>query len=370
MSQDVKAFIDGFRTDLIDLGKTRVELQDGVEPNHHTRLVKQAIKPHEDQFNLAQRHLGVLMAALDHDQVKVHQLDNNGMPGKPNILEKASASHINSPNYEKNGDPFQALDSLLNYFTSLVKWTSKRMEQGDQDKAPDLTTKYKELAKSFFSKVINPIREQVQSVVAELKIQAALKQLTTNGVNRELITDIGLDKAPGLSSKLTKYADSALGNDLENLLAFVVDDDAAKAKSQETLIKLSRFDLPFTASSIGRSLDRFSVMHERRFGYTLTGSRIEIVAMRLQGSHAGAPLGQEEMPGEVSNAPMKQSETREVWVDSAGAQSVQFWNRADIEPGQDFKGPAIVGQYDATLLVFPSWSVSSDIHRNILLRRM
>jgi len=129
-------------------------------------------------------------------------------------------------------------------------------------------------------------------------------------------------------------------------------------------------DLPFTASSISQSLDRFSAMHERRFGYTLTGSLIEIVAMRLQGKHTGVPLGHEEMPREVSNASMKQNERRQVWVDAAGAQLVQYWNRADIEPGQDFKGPALVGQYDATLLVFPSWRVSSDIHRNILLRRM
>ena len=129
-------------------------------------------------------------------------------------------------------------------------------------------------------------------------------------------------------------------------------------------------DLPFTASAIGKALDRFYAMHQRRFGYKLKGSQVEIVTMRLQGKHIGAPLGEEEMMRQVGDASVKQNDTRAVWLDSAGAQPVQFWNREDIQPGRDFKGPAIVGQYDATLLVFPSWRVSSDIHRNILLRRM
>ncbi|MBX2821024.1 MAG: hydantoinase/oxoprolinase family protein [Rhodothermaceae bacterium] len=129
-------------------------------------------------------------------------------------------------------------------------------------------------------------------------------------------------------------------------------------------------DLPFTASHINLALDRFYAMHDRRFGYRLTGSRVEIVAMRLQGKHMGAPLRQEELLREVGGAPIMQNERREVWLDSAGEQSIHFWNREDIQPRKDFMGPAIVGQYDATLLVFPSWRVSSDRHRNILLRRM
>ena len=125
--------------------------------------------------------------------------------------------------------------------------------------------------------------------------------------------------------------------------------------------------LPLSSKHIEKVITRFHEVHERRFGYRLAESPVEMVALRVQGSQAGAPFKRVEPA--LQEEALHSMEERKVWFKKDGPLSVRYLDREGLDIGQIFDGPAIVRQYDATVLVFPSWRVSVDIHRNILLRR-
>ena len=128
-------------------------------------------------------------------------------------------------------------------------------------------------------------------------------------------------------------------------------------------------ELPLDNPHIEAAVDRFHSVHERRFGYRLSDSPVEVVALRVQGSLPGAAFANQKPDSWQERAHIDSSEERQVWFDRAGPQSVWYVDRDYLDVEQAFVGPAVVRQYDATLLVFPSWRVSVDRHRNILLRR-
>lgn len=279
MKDNIASFNTKFRTDIPNLGRDEVEFQKGAPDfNQHATLVRNIIQPHSEQFNLAKRDLGQIMSALDHEQITVNQLDTEtGLPAKNAALKKATHTHIQSASYSENSDPYQSLDSLLNYFTNLVKWTDRRQKQ-TTDNAADLTAQYKQLAKDFFDQIVTPLLRDVKSVVAQIKISSVLTQLTNNGISKELLAGIGLTTlTTKLAPVVQKYSDSALGNDLGSLLTFVSSDEA-KAKSLETLIEMSRLDLPFTQQGKAQFLAAKEVrwLELKRKADTLLNNEIEL----------------------------------------------------------------------------------------------
>lgn len=278
MKDNIADFNTKFRTDIPNLGRNEVEFPKAAPDfNQHATLVSNTIQPHSEQFNLAKRDLAQIMSALDHEQITINQLDTeSGLPTKNPALKKATHTHIQSASYSENGDPYQSLDSLLNYFTNLVKWTDRRHKQTN-DNASDLTARYKQLAKDFFDQIVTPLLRDVKSVVAQLKISSVLTQLTSNGISKVLLDEIGLTPLPKLNSAVQAYSDSALGSDLGSLLAFVSSDEA-KARALETLIEMSRLDLPFTQQGKTQFLAAKEVrwLELKRKADTLLNNEVEL----------------------------------------------------------------------------------------------
>lgn len=126
-------------------------------------------------------------------------------------------------------------------------------------------------------------------------------------------------------------------------------------------------ELPLGPAALKQAIDSFHSVHERRFGYRLSANSVEVVALRVQGSHPGTAMQE---PGQGPDRQHSQDVQQcSVWFEKAGPVRVPFVQRDDVKEENSFMGPAVIGQYDATLLVFPTWRVSADIHRNILLRR-
>ncbi len=98
----------------------------------------------------------------------------------------------------------------------------------------------------------------------------------------------------------------------------------------------------------------FEASHERLYGYRLEGRTIELVAIRLRGiEHEKA----EKMPDFVPKCALPPAAIlgqRSVRFESGQPTRTRRIDRAQLFPGVEFSGPAIVEEFSATTLIPPS----------------
>ncbi|MCB9009975.1 MAG: hydantoinase/oxoprolinase family protein [Ardenticatenaceae bacterium] len=114
-------------------------------------------------------------------------------------------------------------------------------------------------------------------------------------------------------------------------------------------------------------LDLFHAAHEQRYGYRLPqGEMVELVTLRVT---AVAPVSPPEMPREPMGEPDAGTAVvgkKQVWF---GQQPIAttLYNREKLRPGHQFSGPAVVFQYDTTLVIPPGWETAVDPFHNLIL---
>ena len=111
--------------------------------------------------------------------------------------------------------------------------------------------------------------------------------------------------------------------------------------------------------------DRFRVLHERLYGFSLPGA-VEVVNLRARclGRVTKPSLPEYELGG--VDATGAQSGTQQVWRDGAQI-SVPVYDRAELKPGMSFEGSAIVTQYDATTVVLAEYVARVDEWLNLII---
>ncbi len=128
--------------------------------------------------------------------------------------------------------------------------------------------------------------------------------------------------------------------------------------------------LPLTGPGLATALADFHPTHARRYGYAMPEEPVEIVTLRVRGTGPGArprfrpePLGPPTPPAEACLA------TRPVWFHPHGPTETPGYRREALQPGNRIAGPAIVFQFDTTILVAPGWNAHVDAWRNLWLER-
>ena len=112
--------------------------------------------------------------------------------------------------------------------------------------------------------------------------------------------------------------------------------------------------------------ERFNQLHEQLYGFRMHETRSEIVNLRAVGFGA-AP--KPELPqGELSSdgASGAVIDTHEI-VFGGEHHPTEIYDRAKLEPGARFSGPAIVTEFDATTVVLPGYQAEVDRYFNILI---
>ena len=122
--------------------------------------------------------------------------------------------------------------------------------------------------------------------------------------------------------------------------------------------------------NVQKTWSLFHEMHNQRFGYALYDSEVEVVTLRVQAELPGMNVANTHFAHNGNDKTTLGGEEREVWLSEVRADQVQYMDRAQLDAGDKFKGPAILRQYDTTLLVLPSWEASVDVYQNVILRRM
>ena len=106
----------------------------------------------------------------------------------------------------------------------------------------------------------------------------------------------------------------------------------------------------------------FHLEHERLNGYAMPDHRLEIVTIRL--SIIAKPTAQAETTLRPASAPASHAiaSNRAVWFHDIGFVDTPVYDRAKLNAGHAFAGPAIIEQTDATTVVPPEVSVNVDNH--------
>jgi N-methylhydantoinase A len=117
----------------------------------------------------------------------------------------------------------------------------------------------------------------------------------------------------------------------------------------------------------GDVVTKFHAAHEQRFGYRLAEEGVvEVVTLRVTAVAPVEPpailqerLGEEDATTAVIGQ-------KQVWFKQK-PQSTTLYNRQLLHPGHRFVGPALVFQYDTTLLIPPGWKTAVDEMHNLIL---
>ena len=110
---------------------------------------------------------------------------------------------------------------------------------------------------------------------------------------------------------------------------------------------------------------RFFAAHEKTYGHYTADDPIETVNLRLTAIGEAERIPPPAVSGDGSKHPTATAQ-RPVWFDGT-EHDTPVYDRATLAPGQQFKGPAIVDQLDATTVVHPGDTVTVDAALNLII---
>jgi N-methylhydantoinase A len=116
----------------------------------------------------------------------------------------------------------------------------------------------------------------------------------------------------------------------------------------------------------------FHQTHQTRYGYHQPDAAVEIVTIRLTavaavgGQLPITPPPLPQLPLSTADATHALLGEKPVWF---GGQMIptRLYDRSKLQAGNQFSGPAIVFQYDTTIVVPPGWGTAVDSFANLLL---
>lgn len=97
---------------------------------------------------------------------------------------------------------------------------------------------------------------------------------------------------------------------------------------------------------------------------------VEAVTLRIRSSIPGSQVSPPPRPHSGADAAVARLDDRAVWFDTRlGPVATACYQRELLEPGNCITGPALVLQYDSTVLLAPGWSASVDAFGNLLCEK-
>ena len=120
-----------------------------------------------------------------------------------------------------------------------------------------------------------------------------------------------------------------------------------------------------------RFVSQFHESHERRYGYSDIRRPVEIVNARVRMIAASRTIAikpRESKPGESKPGDGRQAivSAKPLYFEGRW-QSANLYDRARLQPGDRFHGPAVIGEYSATTFVPPGCVASVDPFSNLII---
>ncbi|MBN9887267.1 hydantoinase/oxoprolinase family protein [Salipiger abyssi] len=112
----------------------------------------------------------------------------------------------------------------------------------------------------------------------------------------------------------------------------------------------------------------FFEAHAQAYGFFNPEDPVEIMALRMTPEGARPQIGSPPQSATASRAPEPKA-TRPVWFAGPRALDTPVYDRAELAAGAELTGPAVIDQFDSTLLLFPGDHARVDEALNILITR-
>ncbi len=142
--------------------------------------------------------------------------------------------------------------------------------------------------------------------------------------------------------------------------------------------------LPLTGENVASAVAAFHQAHTQRYGYSMPDEPVTVVTLRVAGRGPGARpiLPNQTMGGENPSAALLGESA--VWFARNGETATAvyatpiyatpiyatpIYDRARLRAGNRLVGPALVLQYDATVVITPGWAARVDALGNLWLDR-
>jgi N-methylhydantoinase A len=218
----------------------------------------------------------------------------------------------------------------------------------------------------------------------------------------ELAHEAGIDRViippwPGLFSALSMLLSDAKYAYVKGILASLDElpdeniEQSFLAMTREALEQLRHREIGVSNASIIRSLDlryagqgyeieisvpqpfrsseavrRFVDKHEAMYGYRQSGEKLEVTALRLT---ILLPIAKAKLTNQhQTHISTHRSHHREVWFEDEWSDAIVF-QREDLSRGGGVNGPAIIEEYDSTVVVPPRWNCELGSASCLVLKR-
>ena len=128
-------------------------------------------------------------------------------------------------------------------------------------------------------------------------------------------------------------------------------------------------DTPISATRVRQAVDAFHAGHEQRYGHADPSEPVEVVALRVRGTVPAEPLDLRAEAKTEADIDAAVLGTRPVWFDADAPAEATTYARDRLGPGHTLDGPAIVHQYDSTVVIPPRWHARVDAWTNLWIER-
>ncbi len=135
-----------------------------------------------------------------------------------------------------------------------------------------------------------------------------------------------------------------------------------QGQSYELTVPLA---LPVTGEGVAQAVAAFHQLHAQRYGYAMPQEPVQAVTVRVRGVGPGArPSFPREEEGSSDASPAFLGR-KPVWFQAQGPTETACYQRERLRPGNRLEGPAVIFQFDTTMVVPPGWRVRVDGWRNL-----
>lgn len=127
--------------------------------------------------------------------------------------------------------------------------------------------------------------------------------------------------------------------------------------------------LPVSAETLQAAAAAFHAAHGRRYGHADTEAQVDLVALRVTGRGRRETGPTTFATGSDSSGPLAPAAVLPVWLQARTPDRIPCYARSRLRAGHRFQGPAVVFQYDSTLLLLSRWQATVDGWGNLILER-
>jgi N-methylhydantoinase A len=113
----------------------------------------------------------------------------------------------------------------------------------------------------------------------------------------------------------------------------------------------------------------FHTLHAQRYGYAMAGEPLEAVTLRLHMARPGAQIHLPLRPPGGLDPDAARLPDRAVWFAAGEPLRTPCYRRDRLLPQNRIAGPALVLQYDSTLLLGPGWRAVVDPAGNLICEK-